>query len=163
MPRKAVVDKNTGMIINVIEADDSFIEHLPPEVELVDAPYRSGLEIGNVVDLNQTDAVIVDVNSDEKIADVIVDNPPAPQARKVGKVNNAETIKVIRHPKVVTDFTQSDYATYQQQVQIALQKLEELKDKPSRRMIQLMQMQMTQNADNQLTQSEQTQSEQKEN
>jgi hypothetical protein len=137
MPRKAIVDKHTGMIINVIEADDSFAENLPSDVELVDAPYRSGLEIGNVVDLNQTESVVIDINSDEKIADVIgnVHNPnPNPQPK--GKVNNADRIKIVRHPKVIHDFTQNDYETYQRQVQIAFQKLNEMVSKPPRKVLQ---------------------------
>jgi hypothetical protein len=135
MPRKAIVDKQTGIILNVIEADDSFAENLPVDVELVDAPYRSGLEIGNVVDLNQTITIIADVNSDEKVADVIPNNQN-PNLKFIGKVNNASNIKVVRHPKVINDFTQTDYQTYQQKVQIALQKLTEVMYKPPRKFVQ---------------------------
>jgi len=134
MPRKAIIDKQTGMVLNVIIADDDFAENLPVDVELVDAPYHSGLEIGNIVDLNQTVQIVVDTNSDEKVADVIK-NIPNSKPPAHGKVNNANNIKVIQHPKVINDFTQSDYETYLRQTQIAIQKLNSIMVKPPRKFV----------------------------
>jgi hypothetical protein len=136
MPRKAVVDKQTGIILNVIIADDDFAENLPVDVELVDAPHFCGMEIGNIVDLNQNETIVTDVNSDEKIADVINKNVNIDTLKaNLKNVFNGKEIKIVRHPKVINDYTKDDYNTYIQQVQLALTKLNEVMMKPPRKFV----------------------------
>jgi len=114
MPRKAIVDKNTGLILNVIEADDSFKAVLPDDVEMIDAPYRAGYEIGNIVDLNQPEIIAVDVQTEDKVPIEIpknVSNPHSPP-NIVNKIppnvvdNLPPNVKLVRSCKVVTDYQQ---------------------------------------------------------
>jgi hypothetical protein len=147
MPRKAIVDKQTGMILNVIEADDSFKSVLPDNVEMIDAPYHCGYEIGHVVDLDQHEFIAVDIQTEEKVQL----NIPAEVLKQVQqKANNKSksipannvlqlppNVKVVRSCKVITDYqsmtTTNDENERQhvlnewnQKVQLAINKFNEV-------------------------------------
>jgi len=145
MPRKAIVDKQTGLIINVIEADDSFKVVLPDDVEMIDAPYRAGYEIGNVVDLSQPELIAVDIQTEDKVPIEIpknVLNPHSPP-NVVSKIppnvvdNLPPNVKLVRSCKVVTDYqkmTSTNDETerqrvineWNQKIQLALNKFNEV-------------------------------------
>jgi hypothetical protein len=146
MPRKAIVDKQTGLIINVIEADDSFKSVLPDNVEMIDAPYKSGYEIGHVVNLNQPELIVVDMQTEEKVqlnipSEVLeqVQQKTSDKSKSI-PVNNTPqlppNVKVVRSCKVVTNY-QTMMATddenerqrvineWNQKVQLAVNKFNE--------------------------------------
>jgi hypothetical protein len=114
MPRKALVDKQTGLIINVIEADDSFKSVLPDDVEMIDAPYKSGYEIGHVVDLNQPEFIAVDIQTEEKVqlnipSEVLkqVQQKTSDKSKSIPNNNVPQlppNVKVVRSCKVVTNY-----------------------------------------------------------
>jgi hypothetical protein len=150
MPRKAIIDKQTGLIINVIEADDSFKSVLPDDVEMIDAPYKSGYEIGHVVDLNQPEFITVDIQTEEKVPlNIPAEVLEQVQQRVSGRPNSIPAkqipqlppnVKVIHSYKVATNY-QSMTATddenerqrvineWNQKVQLAINKFNEMRFK----------------------------------
>jgi hypothetical protein len=114
MPRKALVDKQTGLIINVIEADDSFKSVLHDDVEMIDAPYHCGYEIGHIVDLNQPEFIAVDIQSEEKVqlnipAEVLEQIQQRASGKPISIPANEipqlpPNVKVVRSCKVVTNY-----------------------------------------------------------
>jgi hypothetical protein len=81
---------------------------------MIDAPYKSGYEIGHVVNLNQPEFVAVDIQSEEKVQL----NIPSEVLKQVQqKANNKSksipasnvpqlpsNVKVVRSCKVITDY-----------------------------------------------------------